>query len=277
MSPQNGAWILSYTRGVHDDDCSRANTVGLPKMSLSRPLSRASLLTITPVLRSDGTEKVEVPDAATVKQLRQQLEAQFKVPFSDQTLSLDQKLARLQFFTSMRSTCQLCERSPDSPLCDFPQLLAPDIAAFKDMLDANKTLKSLNIGHGSIIFFRYSVEREVTKNPVQAETRAFGAFLDQSEMHIRMHDRLSSSTRVLRAYRNRSRRTGAKMTMNELIAKQTRIERQDLPKCQSVSFDGNAANIFQGCAFSGRTTPRPNSPAKSVPASLAPSRLLTPI
>lgn len=55
------------------------------------------------------------------------------------------------------------------------QLVAPEVAGFKDMTDVNKALKSLNIGHGSIIFFRYSVEREVTKNPVSAETKAFGA------------------------------------------------------------------------------------------------------
>lgn len=42
----------------------------------------------------DGTEQVTVEEGATVKQLRQLLEAQFKVPYADQTLSLDQKLVR---------------------------------------------------------------------------------------------------------------------------------------------------------------------------------------
>lgn len=42
-------------------------------------------------------------------------------------------------------------------------------------------------------------------------------------------------------------RAGSKMTIQDMIAKQTRIERQELPKCQSVSFDGNAANVFQAC------------------------------
>lgn len=40
--------------------------------------------------------------------------------------------------------------------------------------------------------------------------------------------------------------SGSKMTIHDIIAKQTRIERQELPKCQSVSFDGTAADIFQG-------------------------------
>ena len=42
----------------------------------------------------DGTEQVTVEEGATVKQLRQLLEAQFKVPYADQTVSLDQKLVR---------------------------------------------------------------------------------------------------------------------------------------------------------------------------------------
>lgn len=42
----------------------------------------------------DGTEKVEVDDSATVGALRSVIQAQFKVPDSDQTLSLDQNLVR---------------------------------------------------------------------------------------------------------------------------------------------------------------------------------------
>jgi hypothetical protein len=43
---------------------------------------------------SDGTEKVTVPESATVGELRALLESQFAVPDADQTLSLDPKLVR---------------------------------------------------------------------------------------------------------------------------------------------------------------------------------------
>jgi len=35
------------------------------------------------------------------------------------------------------------------------------------------------------------------------------------------------------------------MTVEEMVALQTRIERQDAPHCASVSFDSHAANVFQ--------------------------------
>jgi nuclear protein localization family protein 4 len=35
------------------------------------------------------------------------------------------------------------------------------------------------------------------------------------------------------------------MTVEEMVAQQTRIERQDAPHCASVSFDSHAANVFQ--------------------------------
>lgn len=141
-------------------------------------------------------------------------------------------------------------RGSDAP---FPsklllQLVAPDVAGFKDMADVNKTLKSLNIAHGSVVFFRYTVEREVTKNPVQAETRAFGAGPDRPLQRDANTKRAGYALWALTESARCSRPTGAKMTIQDMIAKQTRIERQELPRCQSVSFDGNAANIFQGCA-----------------------------
>lgn len=38
---------------------------------------------------------------------------------------------------------------------------------------------------------------------------------------------------------------GSHMDVDSLMAKQTRIERQEEPKAASVSFDRNAANVFQ--------------------------------
>jgi hypothetical protein len=35
------------------------------------------------------------------------------------------------------------------------------------------------------------------------------------------------------------------MTIAQMMLKQTRIERQDKPQCASLSFDGQAANVFQ--------------------------------
>lgn len=38
---------------------------------------------------------------------------------------------------------------------------------------------------------------------------------------------------------------GARMTVRDMVAKQTRVERQEAPDCASVSFDSGAANAFQ--------------------------------
>ena len=40
---------------------------------------------------------------------------------------------------------------------------------------------------------------------------------------------------------------GPHMTIAQMMLKQTRIERQDKPECASLSFDGQAANVFQAC------------------------------
>jgi hypothetical protein len=94
-----------------------------------------------------------------------------------------------------------------------PQLLAPEPSAFRDMASERATLASLGVAHGSLVYFRYSVAREVTPNAVPVESRPFGAH----------------------------------MTIAEMVLRQTRIERQDKPRCASLSFDGQAANVFQAC------------------------------
>ena len=55
------------------------------------------------------------------------------------------------------------------------QLLAPEPAAYRDVADDRKTLKSLGIAHGSLVYFRYTVAREVTPNPVPVASKPFGA------------------------------------------------------------------------------------------------------
>jgi nuclear protein localization family protein 4 len=83
---------------------------------------------------------------------------------------------------------------------------------FKDMEDPNMLLSSLGIGHGHIVFLSYEGERSIAGPQINVSPS--GSF-------------------------------GKKMTMDELIARQVRIERQDKPHCGSASFDRDAANAFQ--------------------------------
>ncbi|KAL0303962.1 UNVERIFIED_CONTAM: NPL4-like protein 1 [Sesamum radiatum] len=85
-----------------------------------------------------------------------------------------------------------------------------DWTQFTDMADPNTLISSLNIAHGSIIFLAYEGERTVA-GPAFHPAGSFGK----------------------------------KMTMDDLIAKQMRITRQENPHCELVSFDRDAANAFQ--------------------------------
>ncbi|EEF41667.1 nuclear protein localization, putative [Ricinus communis] len=85
-----------------------------------------------------------------------------------------------------------------------------DVLKFTDMSNPNTPLSSLNITHGSILFLTYDGERTIAGPAVNPA----GSF-------------------------------GRKMTMDDLIAKQMRITRQENPHCESVSFDRDCANAFQ--------------------------------
>ncbi|KAL3696857.1 hypothetical protein R1sor_010933 [Riccia sorocarpa] len=88
---------------------------------------------------------------------------------------------------------------------------SPNLAAeFTDMNNPAAPLSSLGISHGSVVFLSYNGERVIAGPPVTPA----GAY-------------------------------GKKMTMDDLIARQTRIERQEKPHCCSLSFDRDAANAFQ--------------------------------
>lgn len=92
-------------------------------------------------------------------------------------------------------------------------LLAKDISsarALQDLTDHAAPLSSLGLVHGSVVFLYYEGERTVAGPPIQPA----GIF-------------------------------GKKMTIEDLIARQTRIERQEKPHCASVSFDSDAASAFQ--------------------------------
>ncbi|PON57210.1 Nuclear pore localization protein Npl [Parasponia andersonii] len=85
-----------------------------------------------------------------------------------------------------------------------------DLSRFVDMADPNTPLSSLNLSHGSIVFLAYEGERTVA-GPVFHPAGSFGR----------------------------------KMTMDDLIAKQMRVSRQENPHCELVSFDRDCANAFQ--------------------------------
>ncbi|KAM3373659.1 NPL4-like protein [Capsicum chinense] len=85
-----------------------------------------------------------------------------------------------------------------------------DWSRFTDMVNSHAPISSLNLTHGSIVYLAYEGERTVAGPAVQPA----GSF-------------------------------GKKMTMDDLIAKQMRVTRQENPHCELVSFDRDAANAFQ--------------------------------
>uniref|UniRef100_A0A7S0T130 MPN domain-containing protein n=1 Tax=Mantoniella antarctica TaxID=81844 RepID=A0A7S0T130_9CHLO len=95
-------------------------------------------------------------------------------------------------------------------------LMTKNPDAFDD-LKANvgnddKFLRAIGLNHGAMVYLKYSVAREPTPTLAAA---------------------------------HRSDLQGRKMTVEGMIALQTRIERQETPHCASVSFDAHAANAFQ--------------------------------
>lgn len=86
-----------------------------------------------------------------------------------------------------------------------------DLAQFTDMSAPHAPLSSLGIAHGSIVFVHYDGERNVSRPAAFCPAGSFGR----------------------------------KMTMDDLIARQMRVSRQESPHCELVSFDRDAANAFQ--------------------------------
>ncbi|KAM0998350.1 hypothetical protein FF1_008099 [Malus domestica] len=85
-----------------------------------------------------------------------------------------------------------------------------EIARFTDMANPNTALTALNLAHGSIVYLAYDGERTVA-GPAFHPAGSFGR----------------------------------KMTMDDLIAKQMKVTRQENPHCELVSFDRDCANAFQ--------------------------------
>lgn len=86
------------------------------------------------------------------------------------------------------------------------------------MANPSATLASLGVAHGSLVYLRYPGGRLVTPTPSPAGPAGAGA--------------------VARPF-------GSHMTVAQMVAKQTRLERQEAPDCSSLSLDGAAAHAFQ--------------------------------
>lgn len=85
-----------------------------------------------------------------------------------------------------------------------------DVSKFTDMTNPQTLISTLGIAHGSMIYLSYEGQRTVA-GPKFVPSGSFGR----------------------------------KMTMDDLIAKQMRVTRQENPYCEMVSFDRDAANAFQ--------------------------------
>lgn len=83
--------------------------------------------------------------------------------------------------------------------------------SFTDMTDPNLPISSLSLSHGSILYLAYEGERTIRGGPAVTPAGTFGR----------------------------------KMTVDDLIARQMRVSRQEKSHCDSVSFDRDCANAFQ--------------------------------
>ncbi|VVB12552.1 unnamed protein product [Arabis nemorensis] len=79
------------------------------------------------------------------------------------------------------------------------------------MADPNLRISSLNLSHDSMVYLAYEGERTIRGGPAVTPAGSFGR----------------------------------KMTVEDLIAQQMRVSRQEKSHCDSVSFDRDCANAFQ--------------------------------
>lgn len=80
-----------------------------------------------------------------------------------------------------------------------------------DFQNPSTPLSAIGVGHGAIVYLAYEGERSVARPSALTPAGSFGK----------------------------------KMTMDDLIAKQVRVSRQETGKCEMASFDRDAANCFQ--------------------------------
>ncbi|EFJ40602.1 hypothetical protein VOLCADRAFT_69322 [Volvox carteri f. nagariensis] len=84
--------------------------------------------------------------------------------------------------------------------------------SFRDLAINDASLRSQGVSHGDMVYLLYSFERQV-----EPAVRPAG----------------------------RSKPFGVHMTLNDVMAKVIKIERQEKPLVSAISFDRNAANVFQ--------------------------------
>ncbi|KAK9858448.1 hypothetical protein WJX84_010645 [Apatococcus fuscideae] len=92
-------------------------------------------------------------------------------------------------------------------------LTSKESEKFQDLRNGRQTLSSLGVKNGDMVFMHYPFERQV-EAAIKANPFATRTF-------------------------------GQKMTVEQMMARQTRIERQDKPHCELVSFERHGANAFQ--------------------------------
>lgn len=92
-------------------------------------------------------------------------------------------------------------------------LLTTSAAPVASLSDPSAPLSSLGLAHGSVVFLSYSGVSRSSAPPPAPLTPA-GSF-------------------------------GRKMTMDDLIARQIRVSRQETPHCSAASFDRDTAHAFQ--------------------------------
>ena len=181
--------------------------------------SRAQIMCSNPsmILRvrsRDGLERVRVhsPESATVLDLKRSIEEQLFAADDDQeilALSINKDLLTKDDIGAWKGLpfAQTLSLTHSLP---FPLSLGFCPEGFTDMPD-HSILASLGLSSGSIVYMLTSTERKVES--------------------VKLPDFMKAGRKT--------------MTIEEMVAKQTRIERQESSSVASVSFDMHAANAFQ--------------------------------
>uniref|UniRef100_A0A0E0JJ17 MPN domain-containing protein n=1 Tax=Oryza punctata TaxID=4537 RepID=A0A0E0JJ17_ORYPU len=95
-----------------------------------------------------------------------------------------------------------------------PALLLPSSASAALLSNPAAPLSSLRLSNGSFVYLSYPPDARSSQPPPPKALSAAGSF-------------------------------GKKMTMDDLIARQIRVTRQEAPLCAAASFDRDSANAFQ--------------------------------
>ncbi|KAI3838376.1 hypothetical protein MKX03_017290 [Papaver bracteatum] len=131
-----------------------------------------------------------------------------KIQIENPNITVSQLKTLIESHIGVPISQQTISLNKDLLLAKSPQ----EKLQFNDLSSNPQTLiSSLGISHGSQIYLSYEGERSVVGGPKVTPAGSFGR----------------------------------KMTMDDLIAKQMRVSRQEKPNCESVSFDRDAANCFQ--------------------------------